>query len=458
MRLSFTFDESLTFLAFVRGPWKALVDFRSPLSPNNHLLNTLLLRALAPALGDSEFVLRLPSLLAHLAYLAASYRLVRKLERPILVASGFLLLNTNPFVLDFFSLSRGYGLALAALEASLALCVGALETPGEASGGRELLALGLGALAVAANFAYFTFFASLALLILLRRRLEGRPLSAILALAGAVGISAGVPIWLLRTSNLLYFGGKDGFWKDTVGTLVKVTSYGHPPAPPVQLALELAIGAATAACAWQAVQGRRRGTGASLAGSAPLFLLLGCAGAAVAAHMLFGVRYLISRAALLYVPLFLHAVLAFCSAGRGPAGRRLGAAFAAALALLSTANFARAANFTYDLTWKNESQTREFFEDFEAAHRSSSGAPGPPTCLTVSWVIHYSAEYYRATRHLDWISEIRDIPPRGKAPECENYFTCGWDAPAMAKTGATVVKEYPVNPNFWARRVGARSQ
>ena len=44
-----------------------------------------------------------------------------------IVIAGFVLLALNPFVLDFFSLARGYGLALACLMSSLYLLARAHE-------------------------------------------------------------------------------------------------------------------------------------------------------------------------------------------------------------------------------------------------------------------------------------------------------------------------------------------
>lgn len=451
VRLSFTFDESLSYLTFVRGPWSALLDLRSPLAPNNHFLNTLLLRALVPLAGSSEWALRLPNLLAHLLFLTASWHLVRRLGSPWLAAAGFLVVNANPFVLDFFSLSRGYGLSLAGLEAALAAAVGALDREGPGAGRGELAALAFASLAVLANFPCVIFLACLAAGILWRRWRAGRSLLPAMALSLPAGAAAAMALWVFRGQHLLYFGGREGFWKDTVGSLLRVSFYGHLPSAAAVMALEVAIAVVVVACAAALLRRWRAGDPGALADFAPYLLLLGCAVLSVAAHALLGVRYLISRGALLYYPLFAHSLLGLLGSPGRIAVRRVSAFAAVAFAVLVGANFARAANLSYDLTWKNESQTREFFDDLEALHRAEPERS--PSCLAVSWVMHYSALYYRETRHLDWIAEVRDIPPRtAPAPDCESYFYCGWNAAQVAQTGAKVVKEYPVNPNFHARR------
>ncbi|HET8732842.1 MAG TPA: hypothetical protein VFM45_03610, partial [Anaeromyxobacteraceae bacterium] len=337
------------------------------------------------------------------------------------------------------------------LEAALAATAAALDREGPGAGGSELAALAFASLAVLANFPCVIFLACLAAGILARRWRAGRSLLPALALSLPAGGAAATALWVFRGQKLLYFGGREGFWKDTVGSLLRVSFYGHLPSGAVLVALQVASAGVVAACAAVFLRRWRAGDPGSLADFAPYLLLLGCAASSVAAHALLGVRYLISRGALLYYPLFAHALLALLGSARGIALRRVSAFAAVLLAALVGANLARAANLSYDLTWKNESQTREFFDDLEAAHRRSPEAA--PSCLAVSWVMHYSALYYRETRHLDWITEVRNIPPRGAAaPDCENDFYCGWNAAQVAQTGARVVKEYPVNPNFWARR------
>ena len=110
---SITYDEAYSFFEYVSYPEFLRSDFNF-MSANNHLLNTWLTRITYALWGNEEWALRLPNVLAFGLFLYASvriaYRLVTTRLLPLFVV---LLLCGNPYVLDFFSLSRGYGLSLA---------------------------------------------------------------------------------------------------------------------------------------------------------------------------------------------------------------------------------------------------------------------------------------------------------------------------------------------------------
>jgi hypothetical protein len=113
--LSLTWDEANTFFEYVRNPhW--LPDGYNYMSANNHLLNTWLMKCSVFLFGESEFALRLPNVLAGGFYFFTVALLAKKLaEKHWHSLVIFLLLCLNPFVLDFFSVARGYGISLALL-------------------------------------------------------------------------------------------------------------------------------------------------------------------------------------------------------------------------------------------------------------------------------------------------------------------------------------------------------
>ncbi|MBS4061721.1 MAG: glycosyltransferase family 39 protein, partial [Bacteroidetes bacterium] len=82
---------------------------------NNHLLNTWLIRQSTRLSGsNSELALRFPNVLAFLVYGIAVWLILKPWKNnPLLYFSGCGLLLLNPYMIDFFSLARGYGLALA---------------------------------------------------------------------------------------------------------------------------------------------------------------------------------------------------------------------------------------------------------------------------------------------------------------------------------------------------------
>jgi hypothetical protein len=107
-----TYDEAATYLRYIPGDILAVFNFDVA---TNHFLNTLLTKIAYLAGGNSEAVLRLPNLIGYAMYLWFSLLILRGLQDRVIAFAGFMLLNLNLYVLDFFSLTRGYGLSLSFL-------------------------------------------------------------------------------------------------------------------------------------------------------------------------------------------------------------------------------------------------------------------------------------------------------------------------------------------------------
>src|SRR5688572_809240 len=148
-----TLDEALTYQLYVDAPLAHLVLVYDA---NHHILHSLLCRASASLFGHGELALRLPSLLAGLAYLLLAQRITVGARATAWSLLAFALLATNPFVLDYLALARGYALALALLFAALAAWLRFLAGAGaDTPRWRSLLLIGL--LQAAALFANLAF-------------------------------------------------------------------------------------------------------------------------------------------------------------------------------------------------------------------------------------------------------------------------------------------------------------
>ena len=161
VQVDITYDEATTYLNYLTGDPLYVLNF---VSTNNHFLNTLLARIFCFFGGNAEWVLRLPSLLGYVLYLVFSFLIVNKLSNKIIAAAGFLLLNFNPYVMDFFGLCRGYGLSLGLLMAAFFFYVSFLEriSRQKQEGYRDLSwSLGLAACSVLANLALLNVYAVL---------------------------------------------------------------------------------------------------------------------------------------------------------------------------------------------------------------------------------------------------------------------------------------------------------
>ncbi len=113
-----TWDEAFTYFEFIRSN-RIWPGAGGGMAANNHLLNTWISYFLVSFFGTSEFILRLGNLLFYLVYLLISGWFALHSRSFTFSLVIFSILNFNPYLFDFFCLSRGYGMAHTCLLASL---------------------------------------------------------------------------------------------------------------------------------------------------------------------------------------------------------------------------------------------------------------------------------------------------------------------------------------------------
>lgn len=83
---------------------------------NNHWLNSFLMQCSTAVFGEEVWAFRIPNILAGGLYLlCAALICTRYLKTHSQQLAGFLLLTAHPYLLDFFSLARGYGMMTAGI-------------------------------------------------------------------------------------------------------------------------------------------------------------------------------------------------------------------------------------------------------------------------------------------------------------------------------------------------------
>jgi hypothetical protein len=167
-RVPLTYDEAAAYLRYIDSTvpsvfYTGLLSIFNFEVATNHFLNTALTKACYLAAGGSEFVLRVPNLLGYAMYLVFSGLILFRYTRGAVAFAGCLLLNLNPYLLDFFTLSRGYGLSLGFLMGALFFLLQSLERTQRRRDAvpdvSRALAFGCGA--VMANFALLNAFVAL---------------------------------------------------------------------------------------------------------------------------------------------------------------------------------------------------------------------------------------------------------------------------------------------------------
>jgi hypothetical protein len=111
--MPFVLDEATTFVEFVQTGHIWPGDSR--FTTNNHFLNTGLAWVFYKLFGASEFVLRLPNLLAFAGYGWALFSLSKHLKSGPLKIIFVVGMLSSLYIIDFFAMARGYGLSYAFL-------------------------------------------------------------------------------------------------------------------------------------------------------------------------------------------------------------------------------------------------------------------------------------------------------------------------------------------------------
>jgi hypothetical protein len=410
----FTHDESLSFAIFSWDPgWGA--------TANNHLLNTFLMKWCSILFGDSELSLRLPNILAHVIYLLCTLVLLKRFQHTVLQIAGFVMLNLNPFLLDFFFLARGYGLALAFLMLSLYLLVRAFEQKQQQGFEKYLyLSVSAGSLAVLANFAFLNYYLPLLLAsawLLLSdaslRRFSRSCIPEAMALFSASSIFLAVilfKVFHLQQLGELYFGGHVGFINDTVNSLVRgslySSSYSHATDKAVSAIL---IGLFVVLLLFGLYLFLLRK-------EVPLFglLLLVLASAAalpILQHRLFHTLFPIDRSALYYLPLYAVVLLcAFHVLIRLSSGywKKIVLILPAIIAMALSWHFYRSFNAHIAYTWQYDAHNDEILEIINRDRERNF--PGRAVSLGNSWMMGPSLNFYRVTRNYTWLAPITPEP------------------------------------------------
>jgi hypothetical protein len=196
-------DEAATFLYYAFQPLAVGISIYG--SPNNHLLHTLLVHLVYGVAGDVPALLRLPSFLAGVAIIPATYLSGRRLigrEAGLIAAA---LAAGWPSLVDYAALARGYSLLTLAFLIALIAAKSVLEEASPAATIVLAIALALGFWTIPTMlYAAVVIVVWSALQLALARR-SPRPLIISLILGSALTLAAYLPV--LAVSGLQPLAG-----------------------------------------------------------------------------------------------------------------------------------------------------------------------------------------------------------------------------------------------------------
>jgi hypothetical protein len=237
------YDEIATFYHYIHT--NDFLPFLSHADANNHLLNSLLTWISYQLLGPSELALRLPNLLAFIVYALYTVRLSIELKNPALRWTLILALLFVHHLLEFFALTRGYGLSMALMVAACWHLIRFFRLGSTRHYFFVILFMGL---AVLANlnllYSYLIFFILSFLFLLMKKKgahLFNVPHLLIFLCFLTLSLFCILYLMDLRKQGLLYYGSQTGIWGGTLTSLGNLL-FGSNPLVPWYFAFLFATG------------------------------------------------------------------------------------------------------------------------------------------------------------------------------------------------------------------------
>ncbi|MBC7886231.1 MAG: hypothetical protein H7X99_12195 [Saprospiraceae bacterium] len=220
-----THDEVNTIDLSQRSVWD-IVTYTDPV-PNNHILNTLLLKAGIAVFGDSPLTDRLFNILFFIPFFIFAVLISKLLFNELWIRLAFvLMISLQPYLLDFFGVTRGYGISVALEMVSLYYFFLRLKS----SEFRPLvLSVIFAALAVYANFTLMNYFIPLVFLLAFhsvmlhgktQKKLIQKDIFLLLAVSVALVMLCYLPFTRMIGTNQFVYWGSTGFFTDTVKPLI----------------------------------------------------------------------------------------------------------------------------------------------------------------------------------------------------------------------------------------------
>jgi hypothetical protein len=231
--MQITCDEAYTVEILAKQPVWDLVRYKSSYT-NNHILNTLLVKCLFFVFNSLDHSLaRVPNIAAFVMYFYYCFRFSQRYIADNWLSLMFIcVMCCNPYLLDFFALIRGYGLSIGFMMGSIYYAARFVRNNHTKSLPLSIL---FSILSVYAQFATLHFYLGLNLLItlfLLKNYLANKDKEAFFKGLGVqilgfllLTLLIYMPIKAILKDNQIAYYGKDGFWQNTLSSLITSSLY-----------------------------------------------------------------------------------------------------------------------------------------------------------------------------------------------------------------------------------------
>jgi hypothetical protein len=411
LKLPVVNDEMPTALTYVNNHvWQIMMYTDN--WPNNHILNTLFAKLFVFLFGNTQLVIRLPSLLSFILYGIAIFRI----NKTILKIDSFfflpaaLLFVSNPYMLDFFMLCRGYGMASALATLSVSYLITGF---GQSKDKYVWLAYFLSILASYANFTLLIFWCATSLMVLFYFVKQGiswkkvlRPVMIMFSVTLLYLALIASPIIKMNSTDEFHYWTSNGFYWDTIYPFIMYSrsgphTYLFPNGHLIATFIFLTIIVNCVFLFFYFKNSNFDVAGLKLPVFVATAILLTTVGINILQCHILKIPNLLGRTALFYYPLFMIAFVAFL--GLWPAAKARGAQIfvACCFTFICIFHMADAFKFNWVRDYYFDADTLNVIEYLKTQNESK------PVSLKTTWFCYGSFDYYVATGKVSWL-DLKD--------------------------------------------------
>lgn len=231
LNVPITHDEVATTVHYSEFSAWDIMMYRD-VSPNNHILNTLSTKLCLFLFGGEQWAVRLPNLLSFFIYAFAIYRILKSIltKDSLFYIPAVLLFVASPYLLDFFGLSRGYGMSVAFCTLSVSYLLNGFANSNNKNIWYAVL---FSVIACYANFTLLVFWAAVTILswfyfyssYRLKRTKLIKPTLILLGLSLAYLALIVTPLYQMQSTNQFEFWTSKGFMEETIRPLISHSKY-----------------------------------------------------------------------------------------------------------------------------------------------------------------------------------------------------------------------------------------
>lgn len=421
-------------------------------SPNNHILNTLLVKLFVFVFGSKDqLILRLPNVLSFLVYGWAVYRINKLVlrEHSFLFIPATLFFVVNPYLLDFFGLCRGYGISCSLALLSVSYLISGYYHQKE----RFIwIALGIAILASYANFTLMVFLGGMTLMVWFYFIVQsggkfGKILRPSLVM-GTVMLSylalIATPVLKMLSTDEFRFWTSKGFYADTLYPLIEYSRSGkHMFFEKSHIYAVLIFAVIIANMIFVMIRLKKSGWNPkcfyhpAFVSTAVLLLTVAVN---IAQCTLFNTPNLHGRTALFFYPLFIAVFVT--SLGVMESFNRSVVKYSLAPVLTVVALFHLADSFRMD--WVRDN----YFDvnTFDVINYISDQNDHKPVSVKTSWLFYHSFDYYRVTNKYPWL-DLKDYDESVHPNTDATYYYVLAEDYEKLKSAYEVV--YKPDPDRW---------